>query len=130
MAKCFVCPSNDAVIENQNTMTHDVRCPRCGKYRVTFSAADSLVELDDELKPRVSRWIHDQCALGTIPKIATREIEFLRSLKALPFENRGNRVLLYSTNGPSLLGRVFDCSATLNFLRSRRASRTGRFSSF
>jgi hypothetical protein len=95
MAKCFVCPSNDAVIENQNTMTHDVRCPRCGKYRLTFSAADSLVELDDEVKPRVSRWIHDQCALGTIPRIAIREIEFLRSLKALPFENRANRVLLY-----------------------------------
>jgi nucleoside 2-deoxyribosyltransferase len=95
MGKCFVCPSNDAVIENQNTMTHDVRCPRCGKYRLTFSAADSLVELDDEVKPRVSRWIHDQCALGTIPRIAIREIEFLRSLKALPFENRANRVLLY-----------------------------------
>ena len=56
----------------------------------TFSS-----ELDDEVKPRVSRWIYDQCALGTIPRIATREIEFLRSLKALPFENRANRVLLY-----------------------------------
>ena len=43
----------------------------------------------------MSRWIHDQCALGAIPRIATREIEFLRSLKALPFENRANRVLLY-----------------------------------
>ena len=65
------------------------------KYRVTFSAADSVLELDDGVKPTVSRWIHDQCALGTIPRIATREIEFLRSLKALPFENRANRVLVY-----------------------------------
>jgi nucleoside 2-deoxyribosyltransferase len=62
--KCFVCSSADADIENQNTLTHDVRCPQCGRYRVTFSDAESLVELNEEVKPRVSRWIHDQCAHG------------------------------------------------------------------
>jgi hypothetical protein len=104
MTKCFVCPSNDAVIENQNTMTHDVRCPGCGKYHVTFPAAKSLGELDDEVKPRVSRWIHDQCALGTTPKITTKEIEFLSGLKPLPFEERANRVLLHIAKQTKVYG--------------------------
>jgi nucleoside 2-deoxyribosyltransferase len=104
MTRCFVCPSNDAVVENQNTMTHDVRCPGCGKYHVTFPAAKSLGELDDEVRPRVSRWIHDQCALGTTPKITTQEIEFLSRLKPLPFEERANRVLLRISKQTTIYG--------------------------
>jgi hypothetical protein len=69
MTKCFVCPSNDAVIENQNTMTHD-----------------------------------DQCALGTTPKITTKEIEFLSGLKPLPFEERANRVLLHIAKQTKVYG--------------------------
>ena len=56
----------------------------------------------------MSRWnFTDQCALGAIARIATREIEFLRSLKALPFENRANRVLLYIDKRARRSGRPF-----------------------
>ena len=72
--------------------------------RRPFRTESSLAELDDEVKPRVSRWIHDQCALGTVPKIATREIEFLRNLKPLPFEERANRVLLYIAKQTKVYG--------------------------
>jgi hypothetical protein len=103
MTECFVCPS-DAVIEKQSAETYEVHCPRCVRYYVTVSDADSLAELDKEVKPRVSRWIHDQCGLGTIPKIAIREIETLRNLKPLPFEERANRVLLYIAKQTKVYG--------------------------
>jgi hypothetical protein len=61
MVKCLVCPSNDAVVELRPAGARDVRCPQCVQYHVTFSAVDSLMELDNQVKPSVSRWIHDQC---------------------------------------------------------------------
>jgi hypothetical protein len=51
--------------------------------------------MDDQLKPRISRWLHDQCRSGTIPEITTAELEFLRNLKPLPFEERANRMLMF-----------------------------------
>jgi hypothetical protein len=105
MVKCLVCPSNDAVVELRPAGARDVRCPQCVQYHVTFSAVDSLMELDNQVKPSVSRWIHDQCVLGTIPKISSPEIEFLRDLKPLPFEERANRVLLYIAKQTKLYGQ-------------------------
>jgi hypothetical protein len=71
---------------------------------VTFSAKPDLAEIPDEVKPSVSRWIHDQCRNGTIPKITSREIDFLRSLKPLPFEERANRVLLEMARETKIFG--------------------------
>jgi hypothetical protein len=104
MAKCFVCPSDGAIIEPPNSRAHHVCCPRCIEYHVTFSAEPDLAEIPDEVKPIVSRWIHDQCRNGTIPKITSREIDFLRSLKSLPFEERANRVLLEMARETKIFG--------------------------
>ena len=104
MAKCFVCLSQEATIDPPVTSTRHVHCPQCIEYRVTFSAARDLAEIANPVKPRVSRWIHDQCRSGAIPTIMVRDIEFLCSLKPLPFEERANRVLLHFAEQTTIYG--------------------------
>jgi nucleoside 2-deoxyribosyltransferase len=88
-------------------MAHHVRCPQCIEYQVTFSAEPDLTEIANQVKPRVSRWIHDQCRSGTVPKITTREIELLRNLRPLPFEQRANRVLKHIAKQTKVYGEPF-----------------------
>jgi hypothetical protein len=107
VAKCFVCPSDEATIDLPVTRAHHVHCPQCIEYQVTSSAEPDLTKIADQVKPRVSRWIHDECRSGTVPKITTREIELLRNLKPLPFEERANRVLLGLAERTAVYGVPF-----------------------
>src|SRR5262249_52631 len=103
--KCFVCPSGDARIDEPTTRTAYIHCQVCGEYQVTLSAAPDLRELDSRVKPSVSRWLHDQSAAGTITKGESKDIDFLASLKPLPFEERANRVLLFLAKLTDTFGR-------------------------
>jgi hypothetical protein len=115
MGKCLVCPTY-ANIDLKSGTYYDVRCLQCGRYKVVdFTDGELLAKLDEEVKPRVSRWIHDQCALGTVPVLTAREIESLGNLKPLPFQERANRVLKHIAKQTKVYGEPFRLRADPEF---------------
>lgn len=83
-------------------------CPRCGNFRVLGSADGLLDRLDSQQRAKVSGWLFERNAEGSVPTI-TQEVLQQVIVRRLPaIRERADRLLLEALKGQTRLGTSFD----------------------
>lgn len=85
-----------------------LRCPRCGDFFISRTAAATVENWSPERRIRVSGWIRDQNLLGQPPEINSNALD-LAATRPLPsFTERADRILLYALRSQPRLGGLID----------------------
>jgi len=88
---CPLCQEPSASWPQPHTLTLDINCPNCGKYRITTRAFEDLVK-QKEAAFDVASWVYGEAKLGMIPKVEQSTIEYI---KTYPRPTTKKRVELY-----------------------------------
>jgi hypothetical protein len=75
---CPLCKAPEAIDANNNTRTHDIRCPACGHYFLTFGAR-AAIDRDEKIAFLLGSWVNEQTANGTTPTIRPETVDWFGS---------------------------------------------------
>ena len=104
---CLLCKQS---AENLSAPGYDgveMRCKRCGRFKIVGSALRQIEELDDVDTAKVAGWIFDQNTLGECPVISTDRLKWLRALPMPSVVERADRLLQLAIMKQGRLGRKF-----------------------
>lgn len=94
---CPLCQEQSANCPPANTRTHDIECPNCGSFRITFGAVHAL-QGKEATAFDIASWVYGQTQLGGTPKVDKSTIDLVRTY---PRPTTKKRAELY-------LGRVIE----------------------
>lgn len=105
---CVVCKTHDAKSLSSGFQGLHQTCPRCGEFKVSATALDSLKqELSKEERALISGWVHDQSRAGAQPTIRSDNLESILA-KPLPSPaDRATNLLKEAAHGQSTLSIKF-----------------------
>ena len=83
-------------------------CPRCGKFRVLGSADGLLDRLDPQQRAKVSGWLFERNAGGSVPPITREVLEQVIARRLPAIKERADRLLLEALKGQTRLGDSFN----------------------
>ena len=106
---CPVCNTSAIMLTPRDHGEHvPWDCPRCGKFRVLGSAEVLLDRLDSQQRAKMSGWLFERNAEGSVPPI-TRDVLERVIVRRLPaITERSDRFLLEALKGQTRLGASFN----------------------
>lgn len=106
--KCFVCQKERARTISNAGDWHEMRCPRCGEFRLTGSTAPTIRELNTRQRVQLSGWIRGQVRSGAKAEITTNNIDTLINRPLPPIWERAESLLLEAEREVESLGDPFN----------------------
>lgn len=104
---CLLCKAPNASDANTSTRTHEISCPTCGHYYLTFEASNAL-DGDERLAFSLASWVSEQTVNGVNPKISQETVEWIKSCGWPTVKKRAEMYLGAAIKivGGKLIGRV------------------------
>jgi hypothetical protein len=107
MPDCRVCKLPNVGTHEAQGATIRYFCARCGHYSVILQAMEDLPSIEDDLRPRFSRWIREQNRLGSQPTIRVEDIATISNIVPLTFSEKSDRVLEILAEQTKRFGQEF-----------------------
>jgi hypothetical protein len=91
---CELCGHSAQLISTGGRDVIRLRCPACGEYELTGSAASMLGQRSSDDRRRIAYWVFEQNQVGAVPTIASNMIAGIISRSPLGIAERADRLLL------------------------------------
>ena len=85
-----------------------VRCPRCGEFRITSTAQTTIFNIPKPDIAKLSGWVRDQNILGEIPQLSDDRIRQLAASPMPGIGERADRLLSYAIRKQETLANTFN----------------------
>ncbi len=84
-----------------------VRCPRCGEFRITGTAQTTIFNIPKPDIAKLSGWVRDQNILGEIPNLSDERIQHIIASPMPSIGQRADRLLSYAIRRQQKLSDTF-----------------------